>query len=169
MTSGPDSLDDIQISVLAPREVTQAIPQKTTSEDSVSAPCESQSLDPSTSAAAAVAANSSGSVRLSSVGHGADPPAFTPVCEDSRQPARQWKEREGKEKGRKVDFKFKSDKDSTKKQRKEDFYNKVDTWNQKLACSSELLEVRHWDNTRMEKKFGSLLLKVTNFHFLFEV
>lgn len=154
MTLGPDSLDNIHISVLASREVTQAIHQKTSGEDSVSVPCESQSLDPPTTTAAAPATTSSDSARLSSVGHGADPPAFTPVCDDSRQPARQWKEREGKEKYRNLDFKFRSDRDSTEKQRKEDFYNKVDVWTQKLACSSELFEVRHLYNTGMGKGLG---------------
>ncbi|KAG0720955.1 Zinc finger protein 497 [Chionoecetes opilio] len=39
---------------------------------------------------------------------------------------------------RHLDYQFKSD--STKRQRKEDFHNKVDVWSQKLACSSQLVE-----------------------------
>ncbi|KAK8394998.1 hypothetical protein O3P69_006036 [Scylla paramamosain] len=134
---GPETLDNIHISVLAPSEMTRAIPEKAATEDSVPAPCESQSLGLPTAAAAVM---SSGSSRLSSLGHGADPPAFTPVYEDSRQPTKQWKEKEGKEKLKNLGVKFRLDRDCTKQQRKEDFCSKVDVWTQKLACSNELVE-----------------------------
>ena len=120
--------------------MTQAIPHKPNTHHSVPTPCDTQSLDPPTTAAAA---DISGSPRLTSVGYGTDYLTFTPASEDSRHSARHWKEREGKEKLKNIDLKAKLDKDSTKKQRKEDFNNKVDVWTQKLACSSELVEVRH--------------------------
>ncbi|XP_045119882.1 zinc finger protein 652-A-like isoform X2 [Portunus trituberculatus] len=138
---GPDTLDNIHISVLAASEVTQAIPEKAATEDSVPAPCEIQSLEPPIAAAtAAPAIISSGSQRLSSIGHGADTPAFTPVYEDSRQPTKHWKEKERKEKLKNLGVKFRLGRDFTKQQRKEDFCSKVDLWTQKLACSNELVE-----------------------------
>lgn len=141
--AGPGSLDDIHINVLAQEEVSHTLSHKPVSDASLPVPCESQILEDVAATAITTAAAASESPTHSLPECETEPPALTPVSKDSRQCARQWKQREGKEKYRDHGAKFWMDRDLSKKQNKEEFHSKIDRWTQKLAASSSIMEVRH--------------------------
>ncbi|XP_050735460.1 uncharacterized protein LOC127007956 isoform X2 [Eriocheir sinensis] len=134
---GPDSLDNIHISVLAQGEVSHTLPHKAVGDASAPVPCEGQILDQTTTITTVAAPESPGPSLAECE---TAPPALTPAMGDSRKSTRLWKQREGKEKHRNLGAKFCIGQDLSKKQRREEFHSKVDRWTQKLSSPSNILE-----------------------------